>query len=328
MQYMNLGQSGLKVSRVALGCMSFGDPTKGRYSWILNEEQSRPIIRYALEMGINFFDTANAYAAGTSEEVLGHVLKDFAKREDLVIASKVFMEMRKDVNGRGLSRKAIMTEIDASLRRLGTDYIDLYQIHRWDETTPIEETLEALHDVIKAGKVRYIGASTMQAWRFAKALYIADQHGWSRFISMQPQYNLMYREEEREMLPLCLAEGIGVIPFSALARGRLARPWTERSNTERFASDPVADALYGTTESEDKLVVDRLTEVASNKGVAQAQLALAWVLQHPSVSSVIIGATKLKHLEDAIAALDIKPNADEMAHLEEPYRPHVWQLSL
>jgi len=325
MQYKNLGNSGLAVSRVCLGCMSFGDPTKGRHSWILNEEQSRPIIRHAIESGINFFDTANMYGAGTSEEVLGRALNDFARREEMVVASKVFMPMREDVNGRGLSRKAIMAEIDASLSRLGMDYIDLYQIHRWDETTPIEETLEALHDVIKVGKVRYIGASSMHAWRFAKALYLAGQHGWSRFISMQPQYNLMYREEEREMLPLCLAEGIGVMPWSPLARGRLALPWADRSSSRRFASDAVAEALYSGTESQDRLVVDRLTEVAAEKGVPQAQVALAWVMRHPSVSSTIIGATKLKHLEDAIGALDISLTAPEKTRLEEPYLPHAWQ---
>jgi 1-deoxyxylulose-5-phosphate synthase len=325
MQYKNLGKSGLMVSRVCLGCMSFGDPTKGRHSWILNEEQSRPIICHAVESGINFFDTANMYGAGTSEEVLGRALKDFAKREEMVVASKVFMPMREDANGRGLSRKAVMTEIDASLSRLRMDYLDLYQIHRWDEATPIEETLEALHDVIKAGKVRYIGASSMHAWRFAKALYVADKHGWSRFISMQPQYNLMYREEEREMLPLCLAEGIGVMPWSPLARGRLALPWADRSSSRRFASDAVAEALYSGTESEDRLVVDRLTEVAAEKGVPQAQVALAWVMQHPSVSSTIVGATKLKHLQDAIAALDISLTAPEKTRLEEPYLPHAWQ---
>jgi aryl-alcohol dehydrogenase-like predicted oxidoreductase len=325
MQYRNLGQSGLVVSRVCLGCMSFGDPTKGRHSWILNEEKSRPIIRQAIESGINFFDTANMYGARSSEEVLGRALKDFAKREEMVVASKVYMPMREDVNGRGLSRKAIMAEIDASIGRLKTDYIDLYQIHRWDERTPIGETLEALHDVIKAGKVRYIGASSMYAWQFAKALYLADQHEWGRFISMQPQYNLMYREEEREMLPLCLAERIGVIPWSPLARGRLARPWADRSSTSRFASDAVADALYGHTELEDRLVVDRLTEVAAEKGVPQAQVALAWVMQHPSVSSTIVGATKRTHLEDAIAALDISLTAPEKTRLEEPYLPHAWQ---
>jgi aryl-alcohol dehydrogenase-like predicted oxidoreductase len=325
MQYRNLGKSGLVVSRVCLGCMSFGDPTKGRHSWILNEEQSRPIIRRAIESGINFFDTANMYGAGTSEEVLGRAVKDFTRREEVVVASKVFMPMRQDANGRGLSRKAIMAEIDASLSRLGMDYIDLYQIHRWDEATPIEETLEALHDVIKAGKVRYIGASSIYAWQFAKALYIADQGGWSRFISMQPQYNLMYREEEREMLPLCLAEGIGVIPWSPLARGRLARAWTDQSSSARFASDAVAEALYGRTESEDRLVVDRLTTVAVRKGVAQAQVALSWVLQHPSVSSIIVGATKARHLEDAVAALDISPTESEKSELEEPYLPHAWQ---
>jgi 1-deoxyxylulose-5-phosphate synthase len=325
MQYRNLGQSGLVVSRVCLGCMSFGDPTKGRHSWILNEEKSRPIIRQAIESGINFFDTANMYGAGTSEEVLGRALKDFAKREEMVVASKVYMPMREDVNGRGLSRKAIMAEIDASLGRLKTDYIDLYQIHRWDEKTPIGETLEALYDVIKAGKVRYIGASSMYAWQFAKALYLADQHGWNRFISMQPQYNLMYREEEREMLPVCLAEGIGVMPWSPLARGRLALPWADRSSSRRFASDAVAEALYSGTESEDRLVVDRLTEVAAEKGVPQAQVALAWVMQHPSVSSTIVGATKRTHLEDAIAALDISLTAPEKTRLEEPYLPHAWQ---
>jgi aryl-alcohol dehydrogenase-like predicted oxidoreductase len=328
MQYKTLGKSGLVVSRVCLGCMSFGDPTKGRHSWILNEEQSRPIIRQAIECGINFFDTANMYGAGTSEEVLGRALKDFAKREEMVVASKVFMPMRDDVNGRGLSRKAIMTEIDASLSRLKTDYIDLYQIHRWDEATPIEETLEALHDVIKAGKVRYIGASSMYAWRFAKALYLADRHGWSRFISMQPQYNLMYREEEREMLPLCLAEGIGVIPWSPLARGRLAHPWANQPSSARSASDAVTKSLYADTESVDHLVVDQLTGVAAERGVQQAQVALAWVLQHPSISSTIIGATKSTHLEDAIAALNISLTPDEKTRLEEPYVPHTWKTAM
>lgn len=305
--------------------MSFGDPTRGWHSWILNEEESRPIIRQALEAGINAFDTANAYGGGTSEEVVGRALRDFSKREEVVIATKVFMRMRDDPNGHGLSRKAIVNELDGSLKRLGTDYVDLYQIHRWDETTPIEETLEALHDMVKAGKVRYIGASTMYAWQFAKALYTSDRNCWSRFISMQPHYNLMYREEEREMFGLCESEGVGVLPWSPLARGRLARAWGDKDTTGRAKADAVANSLYGDTESVDRVVVDRLAEVSAEKGLSMAHVALAWVLGNPVVSSIIIGATKHRHLEDAVASLSVTLTAEETIRLQEVYQPHAWQ---
>ncbi|MHA3774920.1 aldo/keto reductase [Verrucomicrobiota bacterium sgz303538] len=323
MDYRNLGISGLKVSRICLGCMSYGMPERGTHTWTLNEEQSRPFIQQALEAGINFFDTANVYSDGTSEEIVGRALRDFAKREEVVLATKVNGPMRADPNGKGLSRKAIMHEIDASLRRLGTDYVDLYQIHRWDYETPIEETLEALHDVVKAGKARYIGASSMYAWQFCKALYLADQHGWTRFISMQNHYNLLYREEEREMIGLCLSEGIGVIPWSPLARGRLARPWTgDQSGSEREATDEFGKTLYSKTQEADRRVVERVGEIAEKKGVSRAQVALAWLLQKPGVTSPIVGATKLHHLQDAIAALTLKLSPEEVASLEEPYVPH------
>src|ERR1700757_1272668 len=283
MKYTNLGKAGLKVSRICLGCMSYG--LKEEREWGLDEEQSRPFIKRALELGINFFDTANMYGTGKSEEVLGRALRDFAKRDELVIATKVYFPMRPDVNGRGLSRKAIMTEIDHSLHRLGTDYVDLYQIHRWDYDTPIEETLEALHDVVKSGRARYIGASSMFAWQFCKALYLADLHGWTRFVSMQPHYNLLNREEEREMLPLCRAEGIGVLPWSPLARGRLTRPWDEQGSTDRGATDDYAKRLYHATEEADKRVADRLGELSKARGLPRAQLALAWTLHQPAVSA-------------------------------------------
>src|SRR5215207_4536609 len=277
MEYVKLGNTGLDVSRLCLGCMSYGIPDRGGHPWSLDEEASRPFIRRSLELGVNFFDTANVYSDGTSEEIVGRALGDFARREEVVIATKAHGRMRRGPNGAGLSRVAIMTEIDNSLRRLGTDYVDLYQIHRWDHRTPIEETLEALHDVVKAGKARYIGASSMYAWQFSKALFLADLHGWTRFVSMQDHYNLLYREEEREMMGLCLAEGIGVIPWSPLARGRLARPWDQKGSTERAGSDEFGKTLYAATEEADRAVVDRLGEVAGARGVARAQIALAWL---------------------------------------------------
>ena len=319
MNYTNLGKTGLKVSRICLGCMSYGLEER---KWGLNEEQGRPFIKRALDLGINFFDTANMYGDGRSEEVLGRALRDFAKREEMVIASKVYFPMRSDVNGRGLSRKAIMTEIDHSLRRLGMDYVDLYQIHRWDYDTPIEETLEALHDVMKSGKVRYIGASSMFAWQFCKALYLADLHSWTRFVSMQPHYNLLNREEEREMLPLCLAEGIGVLPWSPLARGRLARAWETQPSTPRGQTDEYGKKLYSGTEELDKPVIDRVGEIAKARGIPHAQIALAWMLQKPAVTAPIVGATKSHHLEDAVAAVDVKLSDAEIKDLEAPYVTH------
>ncbi len=323
MQYIRLGKTGLKVSRICLGCMSYGTPERGSHPWSLPEEQSRPFIRRALELGINFYDTANVYSDGTSEEITGRALRDFARREEVVIATKVHGRMRPDANGAGLSRKAIFAEVDASLQRLGTDYVDLYQIHRFDAQTPIEETLEALHDVVKAGKARYIGASSMHAWQFCKALYLADRHGWTRFVSMQNHYNLLYREEEREMMGLCLSEGIGVIPWSPLARGRLARPWEEREDTERAGSDPFGKSLYAATEETDRKIVGRVGEVAAAHGVPMAQVALAWMLGKPAVTSPIIGVTKPHHLEDAVSALDVTLSSEEVASLEAPYVPHA-----
>jgi aryl-alcohol dehydrogenase-like predicted oxidoreductase len=322
MEYVNLGKSGLKVSRICLGCMSYGVPERGAHPWSLDEEKSRPFIKRAVELGINFFDTANVYSDGTSEEIVGRALRDFARRDEIVIATKVFNPMRTEPNGKGLSRKAIMTEIDASLRRLGTDYVDLYQIHRWDYETPIEETLEALHDVVKVGKARYIGASSMYAWQFCKALYVAELHGWTRFVSMQNHYNLLYREEEREMMGLCAAEGIGVIPWSPLARGRLTRPWDHWGDTDRAANDEYGKKLYAHAEDADRLVVERVGELAGKRGVPPAQIALAWILSKSFVTSPIIGATKPNHLEDAVAALSIKLAPEEVARLEEPYVAH------
>jgi len=319
MNYTNLGKTGLEVSRICLGCMSYGLEER---KWGLNEEQGRPFIKRALELGINFFDTANMYGNGRSEEVLGRALRDFAKPDEAVIATKVYFPMRPDVNGRGLSRKAIITEMDHSLRRLGTDYVDLYQIHRWDYNTPIEETLEALHDVVKSGKARYIGASSMFAWQFCKALHMADIHNWTRFVSMQPHYNLLNREEEREMLPLCLAEGIGVLPWSPLARGRLARAWETQPSTTRGQTDEYGKKLYSGTEGVDKSVVDRLGEIAKARGIPRAQIALAWLLHKPAVTAPIVGATKLHHLEEAAAALEVKLSDAEIEALEAPYVPH------
>jgi aryl-alcohol dehydrogenase-like predicted oxidoreductase len=302
--------------------MTYGSPERGSHKWALNEEQSRPFIQKALELGINFFDTANVYSEGASEEVLGRALRDFTKRDEVVVATKVYGVMRKDPNGKGLSRKAVMAEVDASLRRLGMDYIDLYQTHRWDYQTPITETLEALHDVVKAGKVRYIGASSMFAWQFCKALHLADLHGWTRFVSMQPHYNLINREEEREMLPLCRAEGIGVLPWSPLARGRLTRPWDEQGTTDRANTDEFAKRLYHATEEADKQVADRLAGLSKARGLPRAQLALAWLLRQPAVSAPIVGATKPHHLEDAVTALSVKLSEEETKSLEEPYIPH------
>jgi aryl-alcohol dehydrogenase-like predicted oxidoreductase len=306
--------------------MSYGAPPAGPLrpgsnAWSLNEEQSQPFFRQALDAGINFFDTANVYSSGDSERVLGRFLKANAKREDTVIATKLNGVMRDGPNGGGLSRKEIIFEIDESLHRLGTDYIDLYQIHRWDRTTPIEETLEALNDVVRAGKVRYLGASTMWAWQFSKALYLADRHGWSRFVTMQPHYNLLFREEEREMLPLCLDQGVGVIPWSPLARGKLARPW-DGETTRRSESDGYAKSLYAKTAEADQRVVGRLGELAEARGVPRAQVALAWLLSKPAVTAPIVGATKLHHLEDAVAAVSLKLTQEEIKSLEEPYVPH------
>ena len=326
MEYVNLGKTGLKVSRICLGCMTYGVlPTgalrPGNHAWVLNEEQSRPFFKQALDLGINFFDTANVYSTGSSEEFLGRFLKANVSRENTVIATKLNGVMRDDPNGKGLSRKEIFFELDQSLKRLGTDYVDLYQIHRWDYETPIEETMEALHDVVKAGKVRYIGASSMYAWQFAKALYTADLHGWTRFVSMQNHYNLLYREEEREMMGLCKAEGIGVIPWSPLARGRLTRPW-KAETTKRSETDQFGKSMYSQTEANDQKVVERLTEVSGRLGLPLAQVALAWMLAKPYVTSPIVGATKPHHLTDAVAALSVKLSPADLAALEEPYQPH------
>jgi aryl-alcohol dehydrogenase-like predicted oxidoreductase len=303
--------------------MSYGVPARGAHPWTLDEEQSRPFIARALELGINFFDTSNSYSDGTSEEILGRALRDFAKRDEVVIATKVFFPMRKDANARGLSRKAILRETDASLRRLDTDYVDLYQIHRWDYNTPIEETLEALHDVVKLGKARYVGASSMHAWQFCKALFVAERHGWTRFVSMQNHYNLLYREEEREMLRLCEAEGIGVLPWSPLARGLLARPWQNDPATERAATDEYGKTLYRKALEADRAVVQSVGEVAAARGLPRAQIALAWLLGKPVVTAPIVGATKPEHLEDAAASLSVKLDSDEIAKLESAYAPHA-----
>jgi aryl-alcohol dehydrogenase-like predicted oxidoreductase len=321
MDYVKLGRTGLEVSRICLGCMGYGAPGQGNHAWSLGEDESRPFIRRALEGGINFFDTANRYSLGSSEEILGRALKDFARRDDVVIATKVYGRMRVGPNGAGLSRRAIMSELDASLQRLGTDYVDLYQIHRWDYGTPIEETLEALHDVVKAGKVRYVGASSMHAWQFARALAISDRHGWSRFVSMQNLVNLLYREEEREMLPLCAAEGIGVIPWSPQARGRLTRDWSITST--RSETDESVARLFAKTAEADKKVADRVAELAAARGISRAQIALAWLLSKPVITAPIVGATKLQHLDDAIASVTVKLSNDEIASLEEPYVPHA-----
>ena len=321
MDHVKLGSTGLEVSRICLGAMSYGEPTRGNHSWSLDEQTSRPFIQRALELGITFFDTANVYSDGSSEEILGRALRDFATRDEVVVATKVYMPMRPGPNGGGLSRKAILTEIDHSLRRLGTDYVDLYQIHRWDPATPVEETMEALHDVVKAGKARYLGASSMWAWQLSKAQHVAHDHGWTRFVSMQDHYNLLNREEEREMLPLCTDAGVGVIPWSPLARGRLTRDWDD--TTARSQSDEFGKSLYGNEQVDsDREVAARVKQVAEERGVPRAQVALAWLLSKPVVTAPIVGATKPHHLEDAAAAVDLRLSAEEIACLEEPYVPH------
>ena len=318
MDLIKLGHTGLDVSPICIGCMSFGDPNRGPHPWTLPEEQSRSLIRSAVEAGINFFDTANVYSAGSSEEIVGRALADYGRRDELVVATKVHGRMGDGANLAGLSRKAIFTEVDASLRRLGMDYIDLYQIHRWDAATPIEETLQALHDLVQSGKVRYLGASSMYAWQFSKALYLQREHGWTRFVTMQDHYNLINREEEREMYPLCADQAIGVLPWSPLARGKLTRDWevqTDRSETDTFGK-----TLYD--ESADRVIVDRVAEVARERQVSRAQVALAWVAKNPVVTAPIVGVGRQSHLDDAIASASLRLSDDEIARLEEPYRPH------
>ncbi len=321
MKFTRLGHTGLTVSRLCLGCMTYGVPGRGAHPWTLDEAASRPLIRQALEAGINFFDTANAYSDGTSEEIVGRALNEFARRDEIVVATKVRYASRQAPNIGGLSRKAIFHEIDASLQRLGMDHVDLYQIHRWDPHTPIEETMEALHDVVKAGKARYLGASSMHAWQFAKAQRVAERHGFTRFISMQPELSLLYREEEREMLPLCRDDGVGVIPWSPLARGRLARPWGE--HTPRIASDAFGATLFARTEANDRAVAEALAGVAAERSATRAQVALAWVLRMPGITAPIIGASKPGHIDDAAAALKIDLSEAEVAALEAPYLPHA-----
>jgi len=318
MRYIKLGRTGLDVSPICIGAMTYGEPNRGHPVWSLDEEASRPLIKHALDAGINFFDTANMYSQGSSEEILGRALKDFAKRDDVVVATKVRHPMRSGPNGAGLSRKAIFAEIDHSLRRLGTDYVDLYQIHRMDKATPIEETLEALHDVVKAGKARYLGASSMFAWEFSKALHMQRAHGWARFVSMQDHYNLLAREEERDMLPLCADEGIGAIIWSPLARGRLTRAWGE--TTQRSETDPFAGMLY-TNQAGDRTIVEAVAEVGMKRGVSSAQIALAWLRKNPVVVAPIVGASKTSHIDDAVASLSIELTDDEVAELERPYTP-------
>ncbi|MDX6314402.1 MAG: 1-deoxyxylulose-5-phosphate synthase [Streptomyces sp.] len=317
MQYVKLGSTGLDVSRICLGCMSYGDPGRGNHEWTLDRDRARPLIRRAVDAGVNFFDTANVYSDGSSEEIVGEALADFTRRDEIVLATKVHGTMRPGPNGGGLSRKAILSEIDHSLRRLGTDYVDLYQIHRWDPSTPIEETLEALHDVVKAGKARYIGASSMYAWQFAKALHTSERHGWTKFATMQNHYNLLYREEEREMLPLCADQGIGVLPWSPLARGRLTRDWdtdTARSRTDEFGRTLYDDA--------DREIADAVARIAADRGVPRAQVALAWLLHQPTVTAPIVGATKDTHVDDAVAAVSLQLTEKEIDQLQEPYHPH------
>jgi aryl-alcohol dehydrogenase-like predicted oxidoreductase len=319
MQYTRLGKIGLEVSRLCLGCMSFGNPNAGAHNWSLTEADSRPIMKAAWDAGINFFDTANVYSAGTSEEIVGRLLKEFGPRDQYVLATKVHGVMREGPNGRGQSRKAIMWQIDESLKRLGTDYVDLYQIHRHDQNTPVEETMEALHDVVKAGKVRYLGASSMWAWQFSKMQYTATLNGWTRFVSMQNHLNLLHREEEREMIPLCLDQGVSLMPWSPMARGNLARPWGESTN--RTAGDEYGKTLYRENEDANRAIVAVVEEIATARGVKMAQVALAWVLQKKPVAAPIVGATKLGHVADAVGALDIVLTAEEIARLEAPYRP-------
>jgi 1-deoxyxylulose-5-phosphate synthase len=318
MEYVNLGRTGLKVSRLCLGMMTYGDPAWR--PWVLTEDASRPFISRALESGINFFDTADMYSLGASEQILGRAIRDFTSRDSVVIATKVYFPLTDDPNGCGLSRKHVMSAIDASLTRLGTDYVDLYQIHRWDPETPIAETLSALHDVVRAGKARYIGASSMAAWQFTRALYLADRYGWTRFVSMQNHYNLVYREEEREMIPLCLHEGIGVIPWSPLARGFLTRSPRAGADTTRASTDDIARRLYHA--DSDVTIVERVVEVAARRGVPPAQIALAWLLGRPGVTAPIVGASKMYQLDQALEALALKLTDDERVLLEEPYEPH------
>ena len=320
MEYVNLGRTGLSVSRLCLGAMTYGTPEWR--PWVLDEEHSRPFIAKALEYGINFFDTADMYSLGRSEEVLGRAIRDFASRDRLVVATKVYFEMSSDPNDRGLSRKHLMASIDGSLRRLGTDYVDLYQIHRWDDRTPIEETLAALTEIVRSGKARYIGASSMAAWQFTRALYLADRYGWARFVSMQNHYNLIYREEEREMIPLCLHEGVGVLPWSPLARGRLAGKGTAAGQepTTRATTDAIAERLYDA--DSDARIVERVRDVAARRGVSSAQIALAWLMSRPGVTAPIVGASKMYQLDEAVAAMSIALTDEERALLEEPYTPH------
>jgi aryl-alcohol dehydrogenase-like predicted oxidoreductase len=321
MDYVRLGGSGLEVSRIVLGCMSFGDPERGTHSWSMGIDEARPVVRQALEAGITTFDTANSYSIGSSEEMVGTLLGEFADRSDVVIATKVYGRMGPGPNGSGLSRGAIMTQVDASLRRLGTDYIDLYQIHRYDPKTPIAETMEALHDLVRAGKVRYLGASSMWTWQFAQLQHVADLNGWTRFVAMQDQYNLIMREEEREMHPYCLDEGVGVLPWSPLARGRLTRDWD--TTTARSETDAFGQTLYRQTEATDRKVAEAVAAVAAERGVPRAQVALAWMLHKPAVTAPIVGVTKENHLADAVAAVDLALSEEEIARLEEHYVPHA-----
>ncbi|GAA2530076.1 aldo/keto reductase [Winogradskya humida] len=323
MQYTKLGTTGLDVSPVAIGAMTYGDPGRGHPVWSLDEAASRPLIRHALDAGINFFDTANMYSYGSSEEILGRALKDFADRDEVVIATKLRHPMRPGPNGRGLSRKAVIAEAEHSLRRLGTDYIDLYQIHRNDHATPWEETLEALHDLVRAGKVRYLGASSMHAWEFAKALNLQKQHGWARFVSMQHHYNLLAREEEREMIPLCLDEGVGTVIWSPLARGRLARAWDDAKTTTRAATDGgFADMLYTPAEqAANHAIIDTVGAIAAGRGVTRAQIALAWLRANPVVTAPLVGANTTTQIDDAVASLEIELTAEEVAALQRPYTP-------
>ncbi len=318
MRYAKLGSTGLEVSALTLGCMSWGDPSRGGHAWVLDEDAARSIITRAWEAGVTTFDTANVYSGGSSEEITGRILAEIAPREEVVLATKVHGRMRPGPNGAGLSRKAIMTEIDASLRRLGVDHVDLYQIHRWDPATPVEETMEALHDVVKAGKARYLGASSMFAWQFAKAQHAAELGGWTKFVSMQNHYNLIYREEEREMLPLCADQGVGVLPWSPLARGRLTRDWD--ASTARGDTDEFGASLY---RDEDRVVVEKVADVAGRLGVARAQVALAWLMSRPVVTSPIVGVTRLEHLEDALAAVDLELGGDDLDALSQGYQPHA-----
>lgn len=318
MEYVKLGNTGMDVSKICLGCMGFGDESPN--NWLADEDESRKVIKRALELGINFFDTANCYAGGRSEEIIGRAIKDFANRDEIVLATKVFIRMSEGPNGQGLSRKAIMSEVDKSLKRLGLDYIDLYIIHRWDHNTPIEETMSALHDVVKAGKARYLGASSMYAFQLQKAQYTAEKHGYTKFVSMQNHYNLIYREDEREMLPLCLEEKVASTPYSPLASGRLSRPRTE--STKRSEVDQIAKTKYDSTMEKDDEVIARVVEIAEKRGITRSQLALAWLLHKPPVAAPVIGATKIPHLEDSVGAVSVSLSEEEIAYLEEPYVPH------